>query len=292
MRWLTARSDDTAAPGRPRRGQKRPRVVPWWRTWTVRATLAATVLAGIAGGVFWVWQQRLPHRLMDEASIALIQSTADLGFRVDEVFVIGRKETARNSLGEAIGVDRGEPILFVDLHQVRSRVLSLPWVAEADVERMLPDTLIVRVVERQPLAIWQYEGTYALIDASGAVIQRHELERFADLLVVVGSGAQDHADTLLALLETESPLYARVESAVRVGDRRWNVHLNGGIEIRLPEEDAAEAWARLAKYQKRHGVLDRGVGLLDLRFPDQVIVRQAAPPAIEDAIPTDQGQDT
>ena len=73
-------------------------------------------------------------------------------------------------------------------------------------------------------------------------------------------------------------LMPRVKAAVWVGDRRWNLRLTGGIDVRLPEEDPTAAWMRLAEYEKAHQVLQRDVQVLDLRVPDRLIVRKARRP--------------
>ena len=119
---------------------------------------------------------------------------------------------------------------------------------------------------------------FALIDTDGEVIMRKGLDRFSDLLVVIGSDAPKHAAKLIEVLATEPQLMDRVEAAIRVGGRRWNLRLKGDIDVRLPEENAANAWTRLAEYEKTHRVLERDVQVLDLRLPDRLIVRKVPKP--------------
>ena len=124
------------------------------------------------------------------------------------------------------------------------------------------------------MALWQHEGEFALIDVNGEIILRHDLKRFADLIVVVGEGARDHAAELLKILRSEPDLSILVKAAVWVSDRRWNLRMKGDIDVRLPELNPAAAWTRLAEYEKVHQVLERDVQLLDLRIPDRLIVRK------------------
>jgi len=153
-------------------------------------------------------------------------------------------------------------------------VETLPWVFQARVERLLPDTLAVHIVERRPMALWQNQGRFSLIDDNGVVIIRNDLSRFANLIHVVGEDAPDHVGGLLELLETQPELKTQVKAAVRVGGRRWDLSLNGGVNVRLPEADASKALARLAAFEEESGVLGRDVLVLDLRVPDRVIVRR------------------
>ena len=93
--------------------------------------------------------------------------------------------------------------------------------------RMLPDTVQVRLLERQPLALWQRDGRFEVIDRAGAVIEGAVNDRPQEY----GTCASWSATTLrkarprlFALLSTEPALSARVVAATRVGGRRWNVH--------------------------------------------------------------------
>ncbi len=262
-----------------RRGQPRRRVTPMWRSRATLATAAALIVVAGAGGGWWLWQGGWAERAAERLKGALIAASADLNLTVQEVLVIGRRETSKADLLAAVALTRGDPILAFDLRAARRRVEALPWISTASVERILPDTVLLRVVERRPLALWQNRGRFALIDDQGAVILKQGLERFSDLPLVVGEDAPAHAADILQVLKTQPQLVPRVKAAVRVGNRRWNVRLHNGIDVRLPEEDAVSAWARLAEYQRTHRVLAPEVRVLDLRLPGRLILRRSPRPA-------------
>lgn len=262
----------------PARGQRRARVLPWWRTRIALVSGALTLASMLMVSFTWLWLSGWPQRLAADARSATIAATADLGLVVDEVFVVGRRETSKQRLRSALNVTRGTPILAVGIEAARERLLALPWVRSASIRRLLPDTLVVRIHERRPLALWQYRGRFALLDERGEVIQRNDLERFSDLLVVVGEEAPAHAAELVAMLDRQPRLRQRVSAAIRIGARRWDLRLSPGINVRLPEREPEAAWARLAEYERKHRVLERDISLLDLRFPDQVIVRRVTRP--------------
>lgn len=261
-----------AAGGKPRR-----RVVPLWRSrGTIAAVAVLSVALCIAGG-WWLWQSGWVLRMAEQLKSQAITGSADLGFTVQEILVVGRRETSRQDLLAAVKLSRGAPILFFDLGLAKKRVEALPWVREATIERMLPDTILLNLVERRPLALWQRKGRFALIDHKGEIILEEGLDRYSDLLVVVGEEAPTHAFRLLEILSTQPRLMTMVKAAVWVGGRRWNVRMAGNIDVRLPEKDPTTAWARLAEYDRTHRVLERDVQVLDLRFPDSLIVRMPAP---------------
>jgi cell division protein FtsQ len=165
------------------------------------------------------------------------------------------------------------PILAIDMEETRQRVESLGWIKSATIARRLPDTIYLQIEERQALALWQHKGRIVLIDREGAVIQRHKLDGFAALPLVVGEDAPANAAPLLDLLRTYPAVSGQVEAAVRVSGRRWNLRLRNGIDIRLPAEDVAAALDRLAEYQREHALFERDVIAVDLRVPDRLIVR-------------------
>jgi cell division protein FtsQ len=204
-----------------------------------------------------------------------LSATGVMGLTVRQVLVEGRSRVSPQTVMATVGVARGAPILGVGVAEMRARLEAIAWVESAIVERRLPDTIYVRLVERQPLALWQHGGRFSVIDAKGVVIQ-DEVGEFATLPIVVGDDAPPHAEALLLLLATEPDLQKRVTAAIRVGGRRWNLKLDNGIDVRLPEEDAASAWSRLATLERDNNLLSRDVVAIDMRLPDRLIVRVGA----------------
>ena len=257
-----------------RGGHPRARVVPVWRTRPALSALALILVAALCGSGWLAWQAGVPQRAAASLAHSLVEASARLGFVVRDIFVVGRSTTPKATLLRALAVDRGTPILGVDLEAARLRVQALPWVRHASVRRVLPDTVVVEIVERRPLALWQHEKKFALIDEEGAVILRDDVGAFNHLLVVVGEDAASNASALVQMLATEPDLMQRVKAAVRVGGRRWNVHF-ASLDVKLPEDDPEAAWRRLGEYQRRYGVLDKGIRILDLRLSDRLMIMPA-----------------
>ena len=241
-------------------------------------------VAMVGGAAAHVWRAGLPPAanafLVDAGDRALVAS-AKLGLSVKDIFVEGRAETAAADILAAIGIRHGAPIFAFDPRRAKGELERLAWVDRADVERRLPDTIYIRVIERMPLALWQNQGRMALIDREGVEIRGVDVRRFARLPQVVGPDAPIHAAQLVALLATEPDIAKRVTAAIRVGGRRWNLKLDNGIDVRLPETNAGAAWVRLAELVRKDGLLERDVTVVDLRLPDRLIlrtVRDVAPP--------------
>lgn len=257
------------------------------RRWTARLRgglvwvgVPIVLAAGVIGAVLtthsaagdFVWRS---------ASRRLLEASAELGFRVADIRVEGRATTDRDTILKALGARLGTPILAVDPVRAKQQLESLPWVRSALIERRLPDTIFVRLVEREPMALWQHGGKIELIDRTGAVIPVTRLDRFAKLPMVVGEDAARNAAALLAILSSEPDLAARVTAAVDVGGRRWNLRIDNSIDVLLPSDDPAVAWADLARLQRNDAILQRDVQAIDMRLPDRLVVRVTPEPPKE-----------
>ena len=250
-------------------------------------------LAGlaVAGMVAYGVSAGAPVQIADWGRRAVYDATADMGLAIKEVYVVGRREVARDDLLDALGTGVGASILSVDPDAVRERLESLGWVKSATVRRRLPDTIVLALEERKAVAIWQHEDRFVLIDEDGVTIGDKDVHRHGHLKVVVGPDAPQHVMTLLAILRSEPELEDRVVAAVRMGGRRWNLRLDGGIDVRLPEEGAQDAWHKLANYQREHEILSRAVGAIDLRYPDRTAV-QLTEPGLQEVRGRRLGKDT
>lgn len=238
-------------------------------------------LWGIAGFVVVLAGILLAHSAQPGGMLARARGavTAAANLHVQRVVIEGRSNTPEPLLQAALGVRPGDPILGFSLEAARSRVESLSWVEHATIERRLPGTLVVNLVERRPFAIWQNQGKFVLIGRDGQVVANEEVASFADLPLVVGAGAPQGAAMLLDALAAQPALKARVMAAVRVGERRWNLRMKNGADILLPESAEPAALAKLMELQSTQALLDRPLTVVDMRLPDRLTVRpQAAIP--------------
>lgn len=267
-------------PARRAKGARNPRKRAWPRgaKTAIRFGLPAAMTGAILGAGAWLAVSGEGARLVAKAGADALSFSARAGLRVDNVLVTGRKRVARGAVRVALQAPRGMPIVAFDPHAAKVRLEKLTWVRAASVERRLPDTIVIRIFERRPLALWQLKGRLALIDIDGKVITRWKLSRYWRLPLVVGAGAPKHAAAIIRTLRAHPRLNARMQALVRVSARRWDVKFKNGIIARLPEKDAARALATLDRLVQRERLLDRGVVVIDLRFKDRLVVRTTARP--------------
>lgn len=239
------------------------------RRWGVYAcaglyALAASVAIGYSGGF---------GAVASGAASGLRAGVAAVTPAITDLAMTGVPASRQVDVLLAVGAAPGDPALLLDTGAARAAVKTLPWVAEARVRRVLPGRIEISVTAREPYAIWQRDGALSVIDREGVVIETARGTDFARLPLVVGTGANGHAHGILAMLDRAPELKTRVRAAVRVADRRWNLRLYNGIDVRLPEHGAGEAIAELASLDARHGLLNRDIVSVDMRLADRLTMR-------------------
>ena len=261
------------APRPVARQAARRRPAPRWQRIAWRSAAVAAIALLLAGGAGWLWRAGIPASIYGQVTGRLLTASADAGYRLRQVIVEGRKNTPREVLLGSLGVHMGQPLLAIDPVDMKKRLQSLGWIRSVTVERRLPDALYVRITEDYPAAIWQQSGTFRLIDRDGHLISDVDIARFARLPVVVGAEAPQHTADLLDMLAREPDLAARVRGAAWVGERRWNLHFDNGVDVKLPADSPQAAWSLLARLEREQSLLARDVSVIDLRMPDRLVVR-------------------
>ncbi len=239
-----------------------------------RAVLAGAAACGLAAasGLGWIVAET---GLAARAAAGIERAAGGAGLSVREVLVQGRRMTGKDALLSALDLRAGDPILSLDLADARRRVAELPWVRRVRVERLLPGTVFVRIEERRAMALWQRDGVLRPIDPEGFALPPGDAWRFRALPIVIGEGAPARAGRFLAMLASEPELVARVRAVTWVGRRRWDVWIDGRTVVRLPEREPLAAWARLARLERAHDILDRGAISIDMRVGGALAVRLA-----------------
>jgi cell division protein FtsQ len=171
------------------------------------------------------------------------------------------------------GVNGRSSLLFLDAATVRDKLKANPWIGEATVLKLYPGHLKIDIVERSPFALWQQDGRLSVIADDGAVLEPYVSRRFVSLPLVVGKGAETRARDFLALLACYPQVRAATKAAVFVGERRWNLRLKDGLDVRLPENDVGNALAALSKLDKEEKLFSRDIVAVDMRLPDRLTVQ-------------------
>jgi cell division protein FtsQ len=195
------------------------------------------------------------------------------GFRITSVVINGRKQLSQDEILAIGGVSGRSSLLFLDADDVRDKLKANPWIADATVLKLYPGQLMIEITERKAFALWQEAGRLSVIADDGALLEPYVSRRFLTLPLVVGKGADTQARDFLALLARYPQVNSVTKAAIYVGERRWNLRLKDGLDVRLPEQDVGNALAALSKLDKDDRLFSKDIVAIDMRLPDRLVVQ-------------------
>jgi cell division protein FtsQ len=234
-------------------------------------TLTVLILLGSAGfGIVKGGHVDELTQALSDTRNALANSA---GFRITTVAINGRKQLSQDEVLAVGGVNGRSSLLFLDAATVRDKLKANPWIADATILKLYPGRLQIDIVERTAFALWQQDGRLSVIADDGAVLEPYMSRRFVALPLVVGKGADTRAKDFLALLDRYPQVRSVTKAAIFVGERRWNLRLKDGLDIRLPENDVGNALASLSKLDKEDKLFSRDITAVDMRLPDRLTVQ-------------------
>lgn len=208
------------------------------------------------------------------ASRQTIALSADAGFIVENILVEGREYTDPDVLLAVINVGQGDPLLLLDPAEAKEQIERIGWVKTARVERRMPDTIYVHLVEREPVALWQRYGAVSLVDSEGELITNQGLEDFKDLPMVLGHNAPKKTGDLMAMLGQATVLKDMLDRAELIDNRRWDLHIGEGRVIKLPEHNTQSAIDHIRQRHQEDQILTKNAIIeIDARYDDRLIVR-------------------
>jgi cell division protein FtsQ len=238
-----------------------------------RAGVAATVTILLGSAVFGI----VKGGHVEEFAAALSDTRNALansaGFRITTVVINGRRQLSQDEVLAVGGVNGRSSLLFLDAATVREKLKTNPWIADATILKLYPGQLQIDIVERSAFALWQEDGRLSVIADDGAVLEPYLSRRFLGLPLVVGKGAAARAKDFLALLDRYPQVRSATKAAILIGERRWNLRLKDGLDIRLPENDIGNALAALSSLDKEDRLFSRDIVAVDMRLPDRLTVQ-------------------
>ena len=238
-----------------------------------RAGVTATVLLLLGSAGFGIVKGGHLDDMISALSDTRNALANSAGFRITAVAINGRKQLTQDEVLATGGVNGRSSLLFLDAATVRDRLKANPWIADATVLKLYPNQLRIDITERTAFALWQQDGRLSVIADDGAVLEPYVSHRFTALPLVVGKGAETRARDFLALLARYPQVRSLTKAVIYVGERRWNLRLKDGLDVRLPESEAGNALAALSKFDKEDRLFSRDIVAIDMRLPDRLSVQ-------------------
>jgi cell division protein FtsQ len=200
------------------------------------------------------------------------------GLSITRINVVGLDPLVEERTREMAGVHVGGNMLTADPYAIKKRVEQLEAVSDVQVHRFWPDQITIMANPRDPIALWQDEsGAYRVIDQKGRTLAEADPQKYMNLPRIAGEEAASAAATLVTAMAGFPDLATRMESATRIGGRRWDVKFRAGGEVSLPEDARlVEALNALNMMQARQRVLDLPVTRIDARNPERMALTPTA----------------
>ena len=194
------------------------------------------------------------------------------GFTINNIQILGIKNIPKETIIKIVNNEKKSNILNVNLLNIYNNLRNNDWVEELYIERVLPNTIKISIIEKEAIGIWQYEMSNKLITKNGEIISTANINKFKiDLPIIHGNDANKNANSILKILETNKVLTKNIWSLDYINNRRWNLHFKQGIIVLLPSEGVLRAWNEIIKLQKNYDVLNLGLTELDLRNPNKIL---------------------
>lgn len=150
---------------------------------------------------------------------------------------------------------------------MRDRLLQVPWVIGAQVQRKWPNEVVLKVYERQPLAVWANKG---VIDTEGKLFFPCRLPDVDNLPEFIGEAVHLSAmvDMYLLILARIKPIGLTVKRLTIMPDHGWQAMLDNGVTVILGQNELEERLTRfvLAFSDKKSGLQNEKFNLFDLRY--------------------------
>lgn len=241
----------------------------------LRAGVPLLIIAGVA--VWWLGDAARRDAIAQTVVEARASFEARPEFMVQLMAIDGAGPALAQDIRAEIPLDLPISSFDLDLNDIRDKVAALTPVKSATVRIRPGGVLQIEVEPRTPVVIWRSRKGLALVDVSGALVTEidQRTER-PDLPLIAGVGATDHIKEALNLYRAAAPLGGRLRGIVRIGERRWDIVLDRGQRILLPQEGAVQALERAIALDGAQDILSRDINRVDLRLSARPTVKMSA----------------
>ncbi len=195
------------------------------------------------------------------------------GFIVQKIEFDGNEKVIESLLYKASGLRYRANIFSISVEEVKRKLEQIAWVNSVEVQRKLPNRIYIRITERKPIAFLQSQYRLYLLDKYGKILEYDGIGSFDNLPIVVGEGAEKATRHFLFILNQFPKIRSQLVNATFIGKRRWNIKINKGIIVKLPEKYLKHAMSVLEEISDDNGFFKDDIIEIDLRILDRIIIK-------------------
>ena len=194
------------------------------------------------------------------------------GFIIKNIEVLGVNHLNKNDIIKIINTNNNINIFNVNIKNIYRNIMYNTWIKKASIKIIYPNTIKVFLTEKKPIAIWQNRYGNSLITKSGDIIFEKNLEKFKNNLpIIIGQNAHKNVHSILNILSSKRNFIKNIWSLTFVNERRWDLHFNQGLTIKLPSKNVENAWQRVVYLHKKFNILSLYLTEIDLRNSNQIL---------------------
>ena len=196
----------------------------------------------------------------------------DNGFIIKNIEITGIKHLNEKDVIKIVKSFNNTNIFSVNIKKIHKEISKNTWVEETSIQMVYPDTIKIFLKEKEPIAIWQNKYGNNLITKNGEIILEKKLKSFKNNLpIVIGKNAHKHISPILKILNVHKNFAKNIWSLTFVNERRWDIHFNQGLTIRLPSTKVKETWQKIVSINEKFNILNLGLIEIDLRNHNQIL---------------------
>lgn len=232
-------------------------------------------LTALVGLIIWVVLFGGDKIVFPYISLEANKFFVNAGLGVTDVEIEGNKivktQVIVDKVLQYVGDAKTTSIVLIGLDDLEKEIKEIGWIDSADIRKKFPGSILIRIKERKPSAIWQNNGKIYLSDSNGNLITDKVGNEYLNLPVVVGSDSKKEVTDFFEIISSSAYLYSMVDKGKVVGNRRFDIIMENGVVIKLPEKDPKKAWQKLAEIEKEKHVLSKNIKYIDMRIEGQVV---------------------
>jgi cell division protein FtsQ len=195
------------------------------------------------------------------------------GFIIEEIELIASNNYCPIVTKNTFDLYLKQSIFLISLNKVMQHVESFDCVYRSNITRIFPNKLKIEIINKEPIAIWQNKKKFEFITNRNGLMKIRDTKNLDDFIIVTGENANYRIKALLDIIKIEPSIFSTVDSAIRVGDRRWDIKLKSGVEIKLPEKNPEIAWNKYIELTDNPKFQSKHLRIIDLRIPNKIYAR-------------------
>jgi len=246
------------------------------KRFSVKSLLGNAFLTGIAAVIVLamivsIFQKDYISNLITQKIDNFSQKT---GFVVEDFTMISSNEYCPVVTTSLLEEFRHQPIFTISLDKIKEKLSEYDCVQDVRISRAMPNLLKIEIINQEPAAILQNRKRFSFITKQNTLMKIRNSENLDNLIIFTGNKSENHALSLLSILAVDDNIFSQVDSVMRVGERRWDVRMKNGTEIKLPEKNIEIAWTKLIKlYNESEELKDNKAKMIDLRVEGKLYIQ-------------------